>query len=172
MFYESPDPQPLKSLCWRMLFWGKSDLCVFLIPGYNLCRSPPATLTATALGISGFSLSTYNSVHHRAPSRVEGFSSFPSQRGLVGVVGFQAPTGSAPHPWLGVRGSRPRRRRVLTAPSSRASHASRRERGCLLGDAPVPSLDLPGGVGGECRPPLHRGQRRCTDGELVRSQGG
>ena len=84
-----------------MLFWGKSDLCVFLIPGYNLCRSPPAALTATALGISGFSLSTYNSGHHRALSRVEGFSSFPSQRGLVGVVGFQAPTAQRPTPGWG-----------------------------------------------------------------------
>lgn len=101
MFCKSPDPRPLKSLCGGMLFWGKSDLCVFLIPGYNLCRPPPAPLTATALGISGFSLSTYNSGHHRALSRVEGFSSFPSHRGLAGVVGFPGPTGSVPRPWLG-----------------------------------------------------------------------
>lgn len=154
-FVKTPDPRPLKSLCGGMLFWGKSHLCVFLIPGYNLCRSPPAPLTATALRISGFSFSTYNSGHHRALSRVEGFSSLPSQRGLAGAVGFQAPTGSVPRLGWGVRSSRPRRWRVLTAPSPRAS---RGQRGHLLGDAPVPPLDLPGGVGGERRPSPHCGE--------------
>lgn len=134
-----------------MLFWGKSDLCVFLIPGYNLCRPPPAPLTATALGISGFSLSTYNSGHHRALSRVEGFSSFPSHRGLAGVVGFPGPTGSVPRPWLGGE-------KQQTQEVAGPDRASQGQRGHLLGDAPVPSLDLPGGVGGERRPPPHCGE--------------
>lgn len=116
------DPQPLKSLCWWMLCWGKSDLCVLLIPGHNLCHSPPAPLTATAIRISGFSLSRCNSGHHRALSWADCFLliSQPGRAGRSG--GLPLPHRlCAPSAGLGVRSNSLRRPLVLATLSFRWS---------------------------------------------------
>ena len=151
--------------------WGKSDLCVFLIPGHNLCHSLP---TPSLLLPSGFQDLASPDITQdiTEPCRRWRIVLPISQPGKAGRSwGKALPTGS-------VLRDRPRwrvknsslRRPLVWQPLPPATYQGRS--GHFLGDAPVPSLDLPGCVGGQRGPPIHCWEWRCPDGELVRSWDG
>lgn len=69
-------------------------MCVFLIPGHNLYHSLPTPSLLLSSGILGFSLSRYNSGHHRALLQVENCSPYFPARESWQELGEALPTGS------------------------------------------------------------------------------
>ena len=150
---KSFEPRRLKSFCWWMFFLRKIRFVCFPNPWSQSVPLSVHPLAATAIRISGFSLSRYNSVHHRTLLQVESFSSHFSAREGWKKLGVITPAPcSLPEARWKLRDSSLRREPVLAAPPScrppgRLGHSH--------GDAPVPSLDLPGSVGGQRGPSVH-----------------